>query len=82
VKEFIESEAGLQQIRYLFPIECDYLNKNALLSIFSNNTLLSNDLLAQLVSENAYDISFNKKHFSLIKTSKTISQIDELKSKG
>jgi hypothetical protein len=82
VKEFVESEAGFQQSRYLFPIECDYLNKNSLFSIFPNNTVMSNDLLSQLVSDNSYDISFNKKHFNLVKASKIISQIDELKSKG
>ncbi len=82
MKEFVESESGLQQSRYLFPIECDYLNKNSLFAMYPNNTVLSNDLLSQLVSDNAYDINFNKKHFSLVKVSKTISQIDELKSKG
>jgi len=88
VKNFVQSESGPQYAKLLLPIEFDYLNRNACLACLPSNTSsLSNEILMQLsINHNMFNDDLNdspKKHFTLIKTSKTsVSLLDDLKMKA
>jgi len=88
VKNFVQSESGAQFAKLLLPIEFDYLNRNACLAALPNNTSsLSNEILTQLsANHHMYNEELNdssKKHFTLIKTSKTgTSLLEDLKMKA
>ncbi len=88
MKNFVQSESGAQYAKLLLPIEFDYLNRNACLAALPNNTSsLSNEILMQLSAGHHmfHDESGDlpKKHFTLIKTSKTCtSMLDDLKTKA
>lgn len=125
----VDNDEGCERVKFLLPIECDYLNRTArqyilpvsnqdqktavdtagsLLSLTSSSKLADfgassssvNDILLNLLNSdnqcpsvlndygaNLDSIASNansnaKKHFNLVKTSKSISIIDDLKYRG
>lgn len=102
VEKCINSEDGNERAKYLMPIECEYLSKEARLSILSNLDFLVQDEpesspketqvqtqpnLATLIGSIESIIHEPKQakqvqHFSLIKSSKLYSQIEDLKDRA
>jgi hypothetical protein len=88
----VESESGCERAKFLLPIECDYMNKNARLSILPNNPCIFNEILVQSMNQPNMliddiplgDIGLNpsKTHFNIVKQPKSLSHIDELRNKA
>ena len=59
------------------------MNRSARLALVPHNTSLSNEILLELQSASTNETSeFFKKHFNILKTSKSASLINDLKFKG
>ena len=86
VEASVKLDSNFERTKFLLPIECDYLNKMARMTIMPSYTMFDEPSMSPGYSNTIDSLTGQsdniKKHFNIVKMNKSTLQIEELKNRG